>query len=39
MDYFFIALGIIGFALAIGAYSKVVKLEGILKEKGILPKD
>ncbi|MEX0322597.1 MAG: hypothetical protein AB3N63_10590 [Puniceicoccaceae bacterium] len=39
MNYFFIILGVVGFALAIGAYSKVVKLEAILKDKGILPKD
>ena len=39
MNYFFIILGIVGFALAISAYVRVEKLEEILKEKGIIPKN
>lgn len=39
MEYFFIIFGIVGFALAVGAYTKVTKLEKTLKEKGILPED
>ncbi len=37
MDYFFLGIGLVGVILAISAYTKVSKLEKVLKEKGILP--
>lgn len=39
MNYFLLALVIVGVVLAIAAYSKVTKIETTLKEKGILPDD
>jgi len=36
MSYFLVGLGLIGFALAVGAYVRVGQLEARLREKGLL---
>jgi hypothetical protein len=39
MQYATLIFGIVGFSLALGAYSRLDKLEKMLKEKGILAED